>query len=329
MQTRLSLYLASLICLSFGSPAFSGGAPLSAESEAAIVDDAAPGWIWSGMDSFEDPLLKSGSGHSGGPGSYGAYTFKGSYVAVYSMRAPDIEFAGRRHKVGRLRISIDNVVQGGVLLYSGANEYNIEVFHAAGLSKKFHVLKVEPTGGWATVDYIALQREDPSPDAREGAATIHASDSDIGAGKRYISSVPAAPNYPDRGGTSLTNGVAADSRNSPEWQGRADKKQYYQTIDLGENCTVTGCSCLFLQDLQYGIFWPTEVTFFASSDGVTFTPLGLANPQPVSAIISRYTLTMAAAVKARYVSMMVKGNAWTFEDDFKVRRKVERPQTEK
>src|SRR4051812_21070953 len=110
METRLAIYLASLIYLFFGSPTF-GGAPVSTAPDAAIVDDAAPGWIWSGMDSFEDPMLKGGSGHSGGPGSYGAYTFKGSYVAVYSMRAPNVEFAGRRHKVGRLRISIDNVVQ--------------------------------------------------------------------------------------------------------------------------------------------------------------------------------------------------------------------------
>src|SRR5580704_15908284 len=59
-----------------------------------IVDDADGAWTWSGMVPYSDTGLSHGTGHAGGPGAYGIYTFNGTGVDVYAMRATTVDVDG-------------------------------------------------------------------------------------------------------------------------------------------------------------------------------------------------------------------------------------------
>src|ERR1051325_3352406 len=83
---------------------------------------------------------------------------------------------------------------------------------------------------------------------------------DMALNKPYTSSVAASSTYPDTGGVELTNGTyAAPIYTDPQWQGRTSN--YYQTVDLGQNCLVGVFQINFYQDTTAAIYYPSKVTF--------------------------------------------------------------------
>jgi hypothetical protein len=145
-------------------------------------------------------------------------------------------------------------------------------------------------------------------------------------GKPYTSSLPADPNYPDTGGAELTDGtLGLTNYADPAWQGRATKKVYLFTIDLGSEQVIREIRSHWLQDDVSAIFLPQSLTCSVSADNVAFTPVGtLKKPAPGDGNTSQwYTLTDLAGVSGRYVQIQVKPGwnaGWTFIDEIEVRQ---------
>jgi len=131
-------------------------APTPVGDASKLIDDSDPGWSWSGMVRCDDPGLTGGTGHAGGPGSYGVYSFTGSSVEVYVFRGSDVTVGDRVHKVGRLKVSIDGVSNGAISLARPSTGYNYCAFSQSGLTQGHHELRVEPDAGWVVVDYIRV-----------------------------------------------------------------------------------------------------------------------------------------------------------------------------
>jgi len=121
-----------------------------------IVDTHASGWIWHGMSVIDDPGLHGGSGYGGGPGTYGAFTFQGTSVAVSAMRGLSINVDGRTHKIGAVKIKIDGEEQATVPLNRPAMEYGATVYSKSGLVDKLHVMELDADGGWVVVDFLQI-----------------------------------------------------------------------------------------------------------------------------------------------------------------------------
>jgi len=135
-----------------------------------LTDTSAPGWVWNAMDAYEDNQLSRGAGRAGGPGGYGAYTFNGTGVAVYVMKAPAVEVDGRVHKVGRLRVLIDGNLKAAVAVSSNDHEYGYRAYAVNGLSAANHVLQLEPDAGWVVVDGIRVIGGPEAPDVSQDGA---------------------------------------------------------------------------------------------------------------------------------------------------------------
>lgn len=139
-----------------------------------IVDDADSGWTWSAMTPYSDPGLSGGSGRAGGAGGYGVYTFNGTGVDVYAMRATTIDVDGRVHRVGKLKVSIDGHEKADVSLVTPEKDFNFNAYSISGLTPKIHVLQVEPDDGWAVVDYIHVTSPSDMSSPSDGGAPADA-----------------------------------------------------------------------------------------------------------------------------------------------------------
>jgi hypothetical protein len=109
------------------------------------------------------------------------------------------------------------------------------------------------------------------------------------------------------------------------WQGRATRKPYSFTIDLGAVQPIKEVRSHWLQDKPSAIFLPKQVSCLVSDDNVAFTVAGAVNkPSHGDANLSWwYTLTDLMGVSGRYVQIHVKpgSNAgWTFVDEIEVRQ---------
>ncbi|BDI28344.1 hypothetical protein CCAX7_003950 [Capsulimonas corticalis] len=135
-------------------PNVDGGAG-SAATGTVVKNDAA-GWMWYGMIPYENAALPDGAAHAGGPGTYAMYTFQGSGVDVYGMRAMTVVADKRTHRTGKVTISIDDKEQGTIDLGDTNIDYHAKIFSITGLAAGNHVLQVNPVGGWAVVDSLVI-----------------------------------------------------------------------------------------------------------------------------------------------------------------------------
>ena len=128
----------------------------AAAGAVTVIKNDAPGWMWYGMDAYENPALPDGAAHAGGPGTYAMYTFQGSGVDVYSMRALTMVMDKRSHRMGKLKISIDDKEQATIDVGAADPDYHAKIFSVTGLSAGNHVLQLDPVGGWAVVDSLVI-----------------------------------------------------------------------------------------------------------------------------------------------------------------------------
>jgi hypothetical protein len=154
---------------------------------------------------------------------------------------------------------------------------------------------------------------------RTNTPTSGCGSGNLALGKSYTSSVAANASYPDTGGIELTNGVYGPSTyTDAKWQGRSDIGSYFQTVDLGQSCSVNQIFTNFLQDTAVAIIWPDTVSFAYSTDGTNFTSLGNATPQTPNGSFKKYQWS-GTAVTARYIRMTVSDCCgWVFEDEMEV-----------
>lgn len=161
IHSGLSIPIVLILFLQLAAAADRVGAPSDPQPTQPTqgdqtVDDADAGWIWSGMESYSDPALHGATGHAGGPGSYGAYTFHGVSVDVYGFSGPALVIDGRAHKTGNMKISIDDKEVATTSEKGGDNAYEVVLAHVSGLTDGNHVLQVAPDAGWGVVDYIVV-----------------------------------------------------------------------------------------------------------------------------------------------------------------------------
>ncbi|BDI28345.1 hypothetical protein CCAX7_003960 [Capsulimonas corticalis] len=127
-----------------------------AAAPGTVVKNDAAGWMWYGMIPYENAALPDGAAHAGGPGTYAMYTFQGSGVDVYGMRAMTVVADKRTHRVGKVKISIDDQEQATIDVGDTNIDYHAKIFSVKGLAAGNHVIQITPVGGWAVVDSLEI-----------------------------------------------------------------------------------------------------------------------------------------------------------------------------
>lgn len=123
------------------------------------------------MIPVSDSQLGGGTGHAGGPGTYGVYTFLGTGVDVVAMRGPVVNDGVKAHRTGKLKVMIDGQEKDTVSLAAPENEYSVKAFHISGLSNATHVLELDPVGGWVVIDSIDVAGAAPAGGAAPASAS--------------------------------------------------------------------------------------------------------------------------------------------------------------
>lgn len=119
------------------------------------------------MVELNDNYMYKGSGHVGGPGAYGDYTFSGTGVQVYGISAPTITVDGRSHAMGSASVWIDGKEVGTNSVFSKDTAYRFTVIKIDGFPEGTHILHIEPMGGWIDIDYLkTLHTPVPLPEAQ-------------------------------------------------------------------------------------------------------------------------------------------------------------------
>jgi len=171
-MVRPTVFIALIAILSITPPSIAiNVTPTTESAPTSVIDDSAGAWMWHGMAAYDDVNLHGGSGHAGGSGSFGAYTFTGTGIDIFCVAGQSISVDGRAHKIGSVKVSIDGSLKAEARLYHPGDEYEVDAYSVSDLSPGVHVLQVEPDGGWVGVDYIALRQPAPA----EGGTPVESS----------------------------------------------------------------------------------------------------------------------------------------------------------
>lgn len=173
-----------------------------------IIDDSDPGWIFNGFTLYEDPNLKNGNGHAGGPGSYAAFTFNGTSVDVIGLSAPGIKIDGRPKRLGRAKISIDGKTATETNVQTKEINYDYNITTITGLQKGLHVLQIDSVGGWVVIDYIKVGNPDDDKDKLKNGPKTLIPGKFIPEGDYYLS----ASNAVDKFLEPVNGGIANDTK---------------------------------------------------------------------------------------------------------------------
>lgn len=129
------------------------------------------------------------------------------------------------------------------------------------------------------------------------------------------------PDYPDEGGVTLTDGVKAPAEvkyNDALWVGFNKNVSAVAEIvvDLTASSKVSKFSIETLNDTTVGIEAPTEVEFFYSADGETWTSAGKGT-ESGEGNVSEFALSLDSAVDANYVKVSATcSGPWLFISEF-------------
>lgn len=152
----------------------------------------------------------------------------------------------------------------------------------------------------------------------------------IAKGKTYTSSLAPSASYPDTGNIELTDTKFGDGRSFTDsrWSGYNTSSSFSQVVDLGQSYnTIQGAQVEFMQDTASGIYYPSNVSFSYSTDGINYQGLGDAVPSIEVEKKKLYKLEFANKT-ARYIKITinVSGSQWVFEDEIQVfKDDVQRP----
>ncbi|WP_082866916.1 DUF4434 domain-containing protein [Paenibacillus elgii] len=146
----------------------------------------------------------------------------------------------------------------------------------------------------------------------------------LASGKKYTSTTPAHPSYPDSGGK-LTDGAFGTTASWDEaWRGSNAASPYSFTIDLGSSKSIKEVNANFLQAISAGVLLPETVTFSSSSDNISFKQIGIVHKPAVSSSdqTKTYRLTDLSGIMDRYVKVTIEpaSIAWTLIDEIQVKQ---------
>lgn len=126
-------------------------------------------------------------------------------------------------------------------------------------------------------------------------------------------------NYPDSGGTELTDGaLGLSSLADPAWQGWARQDHRRIVVDLGAAGSVSEVRMRFLQDPPSGILFPAAVRYELSFDNIHWRDLGslpsaIARSAPGTA--TQWYELDGLHHAGRYLRITVPVDTWMFADE--------------
>ncbi len=143
---------------------------------------------------------------------------------------------------------------------------------------------------------------------------------------------PYSPNYRANGDATLTDGILGTSNfRDGNWQG-FEGNDLIAVIDLGSETEFSSISTGFLQSTPSWIFFPPQLEYFISKDGIEFRSIGVLTA-PVSAkdvemLVRRYKIDLPMIIKTQYIKIVAKnmgvcpdwhpgagGKTWIFADE--------------
>jgi len=149
--------LFAFVVLSSISPVSADTVITQSQPVAVVIDDTAPGWIWTQGEEIENSLLYGGSAHTLPPGSQGVYSFSGTGVKIYTMAGPAVSIGDYSHRLGNLDVYIDGTLQKSCPQEKASTVYGYLALDATGLANRNHVLELRAKGGWAVIDDIKIE----------------------------------------------------------------------------------------------------------------------------------------------------------------------------
>lgn len=124
--------------------------------------------------------------------------------------------------------------------------------------------------------------------------------------------------WPDTNNRELTDGVFGTPSTLAAFTGylRCDRRVI--VVDLGSDATIRRVLSSFFQNKGWGIYFPQEVTFHLSSDGVNWAFLGRASsqilPSVPGALLQRYEVSGFEHV-GRYIRVEIPTDVYVFIDE--------------
>lgn len=143
---------------------------------------------------------------------------------------------------------------------------------------------------------------------------------------------PYSQNYKANGDNTLTDGVlGTENFRDGNWQGY-EGVDMIAVIDLGKETEISTISTGFLQSTPSWIFFPPQLEYFISKDGVEFRSIGVltapVSPKDVDNLVKYYTINLPVIAKTQFVKVVAKnmgscpdwhpgagGKAWIFADE--------------
>jgi len=154
-------------------------------------------------------------------------------------------------------------------------------------------------------------------------------------GKKLTLNFPCSPKYAATGNIATIDGLRGTNNfNDGIWQGYS-KYNYDAIIDLNQLTDVEEISAGFLQSVPSWIFFPVQVEYFASNDGINFTSLGIVkndiSQHDENLLIKDFTLKFAKQ-QTRFIKVVAQNvgicpewhsgasdSAWLFIDEVVVK----------
>jgi len=150
-------------------------------------------------------------------------------------------------------------------------------------------------------------------------------------GKNYTLTTPYQPDrqfsitessYPDDTGNQLTDGIYGGTTfSNSAFIGRIWQGSRIVVLDLESQATIQEISLNVLQDIPVGIFFPEEISYSLSNNGVAWEDVGtVPSSYPTTApgqLTQKYTLSGINKV-ARYVKVNIPVETWLFMDELEV-----------
>ncbi len=143
---------------------------------------------------------------------------------------------------------------------------------------------------------------------------------------------PYSNAYAANGERSLTDGILGTNNfRDGNWQG-FEANDMIAIIDLGKETEFSSISCGFLQSTPSWIFFPTQLEYFISKDGIEFRSAGIlsspVSPKDVEMRVSRYRIDYPMKIKTQFIKVVAKnmgvcpdwhpgagGKTWIFADE--------------
>jgi hypothetical protein len=144
---------------------------------------------------------------------------------------------------------------------------------------------------------------------------------DIASGKPYSVDATPSANYPDTGGTEITDGIYGSlDPYDQAWSGYDYNQQADFVIDLGANYNVSSISASFLRGFEsWSIYVPSRVTAECGSNGIDYHWVGTLLEEGSSGDFKITGLNQ----ECRYVRVNTTHTGWMFIDEIDVLENLE------